>query len=414
MRLKKAFFLGVLVIIISFGIISCSGTGTQVTITYDTARTIFLTWIGEQDSKDESVGMFLSEVQAGETVGAEVIGEGTSSIRQARELSKGGWLFYLDEAPGGFYNHPGKILVIGKNGDKLYEKETVGRPVVNGEPPEVLTKKLKERFVADYVIWNPVEIYIPDYTHIVVDIILYMKSYGAVVVNGLRPSESLYSEASDVHDDVVDAMEQLMGPSYVEAVDYPDNATIDIQNAVQTLIDDHIRMSNITIYIVAHGGHQYMSVGGTGFSTNSLVTLMNAYPNINFSVIIETCHGGSWTDYFDGLATPHPNLDLFIASTRSDQGAYPDYDTYYSVVDHNGADDQYVEFTSDFLLQIDYYTQSANWPTVTGLTYPTFANNYLKLYYLAFKKVKTNNPGANSLVIFERSSLNFQSPQIYF
>jgi len=414
MRLKKSFFLGILVIIVSLGIISCSGTGTQVTITYDNARTIFLSWIGEQDSKDESVGMFLSEVQAGETVGAEVIGGETSSIRQARELSKDGWLFYLDEAPGGFYNHPGKILVIGKNGEKLYEEETTGRPVVNGVPPEVLTKPLKERFVEEYVIWDPVTIYIPIYSHIAVDIIQYMKSYGAVVVNGLRPSESLYSEASDVQDDVVDAMEQLMGASYVEAVDYPSNTPTDIQNAVQTLIDDHIRMLNITIYIIAHGGHQYMRVGGVGFTTNTLVTLMNAYPEVNFSVIIETCHAGSWTDYFGGLATPHENLDLFIASTRSTQSAYPDYDTYHSVVDHNGNDDQYVEFTSDFLLQIDYYTQAANWPTVTGLTYPSFSNNYLKLYYLAYKKVKTNNPGANSLVIFERSSLNFQSPQIYF
>lgn len=80
-------FLAGLVIIKTFGIISCSNSGTQATITFDNARTIFLEWIDTQELKEDSVGIFLSEISAGETVGAEIFGEEMNAIRHTLFIS---------------------------------------------------------------------------------------------------------------------------------------------------------------------------------------------------------------------------------------------------------------------------------------------------------------------------------------
>jgi hypothetical protein len=411
--------LKVMIVLVVFSLavimVSCSGgLAGGVNIQFELAKQTFLDW-AEAEADPHSVGIVIGEVKAGDTVGSETVGVlQLLSSERGTQLKKDGWVFYLDEAPGAFYSHPGRILVIDGSGEILHESETNGWPTVNGETPDVMKLSLNERFSAVHAIWNPRKILIPVYTMINPNIIMYLRTHGAVVVQGLTPSQNLYSEAGDAHDDMVTAMNGLMGVSNVTAVDYPNNSPSDVESAVEALIDSSAMMQNITLYFIAHGNYQYMNIGGYGFTAGMLKNMMDEYPDIHFSVIIETCHGGSWTDYFAALSPQQANLDMFISSTSADKSAYPDYDSYYGVSDHNGAEDQHVEFTSDFILQMEYYTDPSNWPTVTGMTYPTFSNNYLKLYYLAYKKVISNNPSANSLVIFQRTPLFFQSPQIHF
>ena len=149
---------------------------------------------------------------------------------------------------------------------------------------------------------------------------------------------------------------------------------------------------------------------------------MQEYPNVTFTVILETCHGGSWTDYFQGLGlTGMPNVNMFISSTTSDKNAYGDWDYAEGIADYNASDDQYIEFTSDFLYQMEHWTKPENWPTIQALPdYGFGGSSIIRLYYYCYRYTKNRwypGPGsseADSYVLTERFPIEIQEPQMYF
>jgi len=388
-------------------------------ITYDGAVTLFINWATGLGVPAESVGVFVEAVAAGDVISSEDPGEipGVGvEARASAPLTEAGWLFYLDEQPGGFYSHPGRIIVLGQSGQTLYTENTTGVPTVNGARPTLFNSPASTIYGVTRAVWNPSNILIPVGIIKWPGVIFQLARYGAVVTNGLTPTQNLYTEASNAHDMMVDAMEDLMNNGglydHVRSVDYPNNSPTDFANAVADLVNNK-KITDITIYFIAHGNIQYMNIGGTGYYASTLKTLINSYPNVNFSVIIESCHAGSWRAYFQDPANLPANLDIIIASTSSAKGAYPDWDNSSGLVDFNAAADQWVEFTSDFILQMEYYTDPAHWGTVTGLTTPALPNNKVRLYYLSYMKVKSTNPPVNSLVLTERTPIAIQEPEMY-
>jgi hypothetical protein len=425
--MKKRFLLLTVLIITLFSaflIISCTGGGT-VTFDLTKAKAKFVTWIGDQVGVPaEAVGNYVGTFNASDVIGSYSPGATQTSARQAAPMHEAGWLFYLDEQPGGFYSHPGRIVAIGLSGQVLFTENTQGWPTVNGVTPDFMLQKASTRIASvttANTVYNPSQVYIP------VAVIRWpwviqkwFRLYGAVTVQGLTPIQSLYYEASQVHDMMTDAMEDLMGATFVQAVDYPNNAPADIATAVAYLVNTK-KVSNITLYFIAHGNIEYMSIGGSGYWASTLKTLIDAYPNVRFNLIFETCHGGSWTDYFQALgSTGVPNVDMSISSTSRTKGAYPDWDYSNGLTDYNAAQDEFVEFTSDFILQMEHYTDATNWPTVTGLTTPAFTNNKLKLYYLCYTNARNRfypvagTPSNDSYVLTERTPISVQDPQIYY
>jgi hypothetical protein len=81
---------------------------------------------------------------------------------------------------------------------------------------------------------------------------------------------------------------------------------------------------------------------------------------------------------------------LAIASTSSEQNAYPDWDDVDGLHDYNAEDDRWIEFTSDFLLSMEFYTSDEFWHVVTDLDSPVFANDTLKLFWLCYYHTQIN------------------------
>ena len=373
MKRKTRFILPfILSITVFIFIISCSGT-VGVTLTLETAKAQFIAWCATQENSEEAVGTYCGTVQKGDVVGEEDPGSATTQQRQFQALNEDGWLFYYDEHPGALYSHPGKIVSIGKSGKITLEEDTTGYPTVNGETVQVMKEQVSIR-MATPTIYNPRQIYIPIAE--IVDIIVVVprvRICGAVITNGVTPWETLFYEADHVQDLMVDAFEGLIyEPDNVKDIDYYNvsargNMPVDVEAAISELVANQV--TDITLYYIAHGGDYHMSIGGHTFTCTDLVALLNTYSSVNFSVIIDTCRGGSWTDYFNSLATPPENLDMLISSTSSDKSAYSDWDAAYEdgvqYEDFNAADDQFVEFSSDFILQIEYYTSTQTlWNTV--------------------------------------------------
>ncbi len=417
------FLLLILTVFFVFIIVSCAGGVIGFNLTQ--AKAAFVTWIGNQAGvPPEAVGAYVGAFNAGDLISSEnpapVAG---ISPRQSPPMTEAGWLFYLDEQPGAFYSHPGKIFAVGQSGQILFSENTQGWPTINGTPPDYVLEKASTRIASEtntITVYNPSHVYVPVGIIRWPGVIAHLIRSGAVVTNGLTPTQSLYYEASQAHDMMTNAMEDLMGVTYVQAVDYPDNTPTDVASAVSYLVNT-MKVSNITMYFIAHGNIELMNVGGVYYYASTLKALIDTYPNVRFNLIFETCHGGSWTDYFQTLgAAGVPNVDMSISSTSRTKGAYPDWDYSSGLTDYNAAQDEFVEFTSDFILQMEYYTATANWPTVTGLTTPALANNKLRLYYLCFTNARNRNypvagtPSSDSYVLTERTPISIQEPQIYY
>lgn len=422
MKRIKIVTLILMITLLSFWLSSCGG-GIAFNLT--TAKAQFMTWIGDQAGVPaNAVGNFLCELKTGDEISSKDPSEEISSTRQSGPINEDGWLFYLDEQPGAFYPHPGRILAISKTGKILFQEQTQGWPLVNKQLPDIMKEPVSSRITtatSNYMVYNPAQVLVPvailKYPWIIQ---VFFRIYGAVVIDGLTPSQNLYYEATQAHLMMEDAMQDLFGDDRVRTVSYPNNLSANINAAVADLVNNE-DVNNITLYIIAHGGHQYVNMGGYGYSCANLKTLMDSYPNVHFNLIIETCHGGSWKDYFQALgAAGMPNLDMCISSTTSEKSAYPDWDYSNGITDHNAADDEFVEFTSDFILQMEFWTATANWPTIQGLTTPAFANNTLKLYYYCYKCVKNRNypaaalPIYESYVLTERTPILIQEPEIYY
>ena len=110
---------------------------------YELAKQTFMDW-AQAEADSDSVGILIGSVNAGDIVGSETIGSQKLSSERSTQLKKNGWVFYLDEAPGAFYSHPGKILVIDEDGEIIHQTETNGWPTVNGETPETMKKPLNQ------------------------------------------------------------------------------------------------------------------------------------------------------------------------------------------------------------------------------------------------------------------------------
>ncbi|MFW6121042.1 MAG: hypothetical protein ACOC80_09125 [Petrotogales bacterium] len=401
-----------LIISIVFVLIILSGCpGTIELIKLELAKQEFITKIIEEDEPEEpAVALYLGEVKAGDMVYDYVPSPDQQYKTEAvaPNINKPGFLFYLDLAPGAFYNHPGRIVVMDENGEELYNKQTQGWPVHNGEVPDIITSPTDPKYY-QAVFWNNYKVKMPKIAVVDYDIIArLLKIHGAVVVNGLTPSQNLYYEASQIHDMVYDAMVDLISENRVFKVDYPDNYSSDIVDAVEYLILE-MKVNRLTIYIIAHGGTDSMNIGGYSMNPNTLINLMNEYTNVQFNVIIESCHAGSWIQ--DPLSlTSCDNLILGITTTTAALSAYADVDYGDGMTDYD-VTDVYVEWTSDFLKNIEYFTSAAHWGEVTDYASTYSIDTLPALFDKCFVKIKGNNAPTTSYTFTER--LGIQTPLIF-
>ncbi|TYB93738.1 MAG: hypothetical protein FXF54_06115 [Kosmotoga sp.] len=401
-----------LIISIVFVLIILSGCpGTIEFVKLEIAKQQFLTHVFEEGEPEEpAVALYLGEVEAGDRVYDYVPSPDQQYKVEAvaPNINKSGFLFYLDLAPGAFYNHPGRIVVMDETGEALYEKETQGWPVLNGEVPEVIKSPTDPKYY-QAVFWNNYMVKKPKIMVVDYDIIArLLKIHGAVVVNGLTPSQNLYYEASQIHDMVYDAMVDLISENRVVKVDYPDNYSSDIVDAVEYLILE-MKVNRLTIYIIAHGGYDSMNIGGYSMTPTTLINLMNDYPNVQFNIIIESCHAGSWIQYPLSL-TSCDNLILGITTTTAALSAYADVDYGDGMTDYD-VTDVYVEWTSDFLKNIEHFTSAAHWNEVITYAGSKGIDNLPALFDKCFRRIKGTNVPVSSYTFTER--LGIQTPMIY-
>ena len=249
------------------------------------------------------------------------------------------FFFYLDLAPGSFYAHPVKYILVDEEGNHE-EYDAEWWPKIGGEVPELLIKEVPEQ--ADIIAANVepavstgmVKEYIFPY-------LISQWTEGFIIVQGLMPDENLYSCAVNTY---------LNGVSFFNAYK---NAFSDLEGLVQSdatqVLDTIDQMAEedksvITLYIIAHGNVNYVRLGGQIFTATHFKNKMAEYPDIIFNLILGSCHSGSFIDDLSTLG----NVCAVETACASDEGAYPDYDEWGSTNDVNPSDTG-SEFTSSII-----------------------------------------------------------------
>ena len=249
------------------------------------------------------------------------------------------FFFYLDLAPGSFYAHPVKYILVDEEGNHE-EYDAEWWPKIGGEVPGSLVKDIPE---AGDIIAANVEPAVSTGTLIdyIFPYLISQWTEGFIVVQGLMPSENLYGCAVTTY---------LNGVNFFNAYK---NAFSDLEGLVQsdaTQVLDTIEQmaeenkSVITIYIIAHGNVDYVRLGGQSFTATQFKNKMAEYPDVIFNLILGSCHGGSFIDDLSTLS----NVGAIETACAADEGAYPDYDVSGSTNDVNPSDTG-SEFTSSII-----------------------------------------------------------------
>jgi len=367
---------------------------------------------GEPD--DPFTGVLLAEVEVGDVITSETAEGNTEFQFQLQGLDQAGWLFYLDEAPGAFYDHPGRLVVVNKNRQIIFDEKIQGIPKINDIVPGPIL--VRTQYVSA-VVWDKSKIVllpIGDWIDIIIARIIRK---GAVITSGLTPSQSLYAEARDARNLMSTSFKTLMGTDKVRDVRYVAGAAAPNWTAVQNAMNDLIvneKINHMTLYFIAHGNINLMNLGGTTFYASQLRSYIQEHANVTFCIIIESCHAGSWLDGLKSGGVMPANIEIAITTTSSSKSAYPDWDHVGGVVVDYNSSDQYVEWSGDFLQKMAAYTSAALWPTVETYATTKKISDIAALLYKCFTSIKGGSPQTTSWTLTERTIAGFiQDPMVY-
>jgi len=267
------------------------------------------------------------------------------------------YLFFLDLAPGRYFEHAVKYIVVGGNGG-YQVLDARWWPKVNGSVPEPFSKAVPD---PEHVIAGNVTLEEPSglLMHFDFDLVRRIRE-GFIVVQGLMPSENLYSDANATYlNGIAFFNAYKSGNSEVEGL---------VQNQAANVldeIDDMVanKMSPITIYIIAHGGVDGISLGGQWFTAQQFHDKMAEHPSTLFNFLLGSCHSGSFLDNLNTLS----NVRVVKTACAADEGAAPDWDTAGGLTDHN-AEDTGSEWTSSILRAAELIVDSSDrWAQIQSL-----------------------------------------------
>ncbi|MBN2219514.1 MAG: hypothetical protein JW697_04490 [Kosmotogaceae bacterium] len=368
----------------------------------------------EEEGEPEGpfTGLYLGEVDQGDVIGSESA-EGEELQYQLQGINEAGYFFYLDEAPGAFYDHPGKLVVLSKAGQIIFEEDTEGWPTLNGN----IVSPLSDRnLYANAVIWDKWKYVKEIITVIDIDWTqVFLRIKGAVITSGLTPTQNLYAQARDVRDLMSNAFKAIMGTDNVRDVKYVSAAVLPNWTAVQAAMNDLLtteKVNYMTLYFIAHGNTNIMNLGGTTFYASQLRSYILEHSGVKFCIIIESCHAGSWLDGLKSGGVIPANVEIIITTTTAAKSAYPDWDSAGGAADHNPTD-MYVEWSGDFLQKLSYYT-GTGWSQVTSYASSKSIDTLPAMMYKCYTAIKGGTPSTTSWTLTERSVAgSIQEPMIY-
>lgn len=239
------------------------------------------------------------------------------------------FFFYLDLAPGSYYEHPVKYILVDKDGNHE-EYDAQWWPRIDGVIPQGLIKVPPDE--EDVIDTNVALV------HTVGTLVQYQlppvygqRSEGFIVVQGLMPDEALYDDAVDTYLNGVNFFNAYKNAfSRVEGL--VQSQATQVLDVIDQMVDEG--KSVVTIYIIAHGGNDTVRLGGQWFYADDFRDKMAEHPFVTFNLILGSCHSGSFIDNLRTLG----NVCVVETASAPDEGAKPDIDGWGAQADINPLD----------------------------------------------------------------------------
>jgi hypothetical protein len=350
-------------------------TGTSVTVSPTTTTTYTLTATNSAGSKTASVAITVGpgmeeaikvvveevlpdipEVQSGDPYvclklesplppGTIILEDSLPSSKAPVNITLGEekYFFYLDLAPGSYYAHPVKYILVDKQGEHQIH-DAQWWPKINNKIPDIIAEDTPDEdniIASNITIKKPVGA-VPNY---VFDKIISQFMEGFIVVQGLMSSENCFGDANKTYLNGINFFNAYKNAfSRVEGLVQSD--AIQVLNAIDAMADEG--RSVITIFIIAHGNVDWIKLGGQGFTATQFRNKMAEYPDIAFNFILGSCHSGSFINDLNTL----DNVYVVQTACASDEGAKTDKDEWGSYNDVNPADTG-SEWTSSLIWAMD-------------------------------------------------------------
>lgn len=241
------------------------------------------------------------------------------------------WFFFIDDAPYAKYVHPTRFFFYGieTRHHTLYHEEWW--PVLNGDPLWVEPDHYGDK---TYWVHNPGHENPHSYTPFVVksmfDSVSRYSTARALIINGWSTGEPL----QDMAEDQSSMKEALTKTGMdVESVGTVTGA----RQVLQQWAAEMDPYDTLVVYITAHGGRGYISVGSHIFRISELVLLLDRFERgVHIHVIIDASYAGSVIDPLKKVA------ELVITAVNEVTPAYGDLDPDRDI----NRDDRGSEFTS--------------------------------------------------------------------
>jgi hypothetical protein len=343
------------------------------------------------------------------TIIKEAIPEGANTNPETDlEVSEDSYIFLLDLKPNAFFEHPVQYIVVDKKGNskKINAKWL---PKVNDQVPETfssdtpelytivdrnVTIEVIEELPMDWIVLNP-------------DVLNAATKEAFLIVQGLTPNESLYTCSAYTYNNGYNFFNAYKSSlsTVVGLMDYDTNTVLTEIDSLAASYD------TITLYIIAHGSVDGISLGGYNFYASQFADTFSSHPDVNFNFLLGSCHSGSFIDDLSAI----PNVNVVKTASSTTESAFGDEDTIASYNDINPLDNG-TEWTSSFLEAASIIVNNNDiWNTiaVTSSTYNVPATSVM-LNEAGFLAVGINRGLPVSLNNYDLANItSWETPQHY-
>jgi hypothetical protein len=321
------------------------------------AREVLPQILEQAEAAQYVVTRMATQLPAGTTIFEDAPPE--DQVSEPLVLEEASHLYFVDLQPGAYYEHPVRYLAVGKSGEtKVVEaqwwprvNDVVPDPFVRVSPKltSILDRnvvvELPSARVIDWVI-NP-------------GIIQLLVKEAFICVQGLRPSESLYTDAVTTYQNGYNFFDAYRS-GLSRMVGLTDYDADDVLSEIDTLVADGYDI--ITIYIIAHGGNDYVRLGGVAVTASQFATKMASYPSVQFNFLLGSCHSGSFQNNLQAVT----NIRVVETACTAAESAWPDKDNLGGTLDTNSLDTG-SEWTSSLLEAAQVLASDATlWTTIVN------------------------------------------------
>lgn len=239
------------------------------------------------------------------------------------------FLFFLDLAPGAFYEHPVKFILVGRSGAHQVI-DAVWWPRVNGEMVDEFRDLTPDddHVIAGNAVAGAISGGLMQFD---VSVVSRVQREGFLIVQGLLQGEDLFEASNDTYFNGV-----AFFNSYKTAFSELNGLVMGDADSIFDAIDAMVekKLSPITIYIIAHGGVDGVRLGGVWITAQQFHDKFAEHPGTLFNFLLGSCHSGSFIDNLSSLS----NVRVAQSACAADQSAWPDWDNVSGMADYNPAD----------------------------------------------------------------------------